>query len=328
MVLGSAVTPDSRLVNSARLIGLIAVSVVLLLLLRFVSALMQDTQEKYLAELQESRAALERRALYDELTEVAESAPARRAGSAQVLAIAERENQVVALFYIDLDGFKAVNDLFGHGIGDLLLKQVAQRMLSRVRKSDTLARMGGDEFTWLVAHLSENDQAARLATEMLETLSTPYAIEGRTIEITASVGITLFPEEDSTDHCRPDTTSRQCHVRGETRRQEWSALLRDGAGERVSPASVKDIRCELESASGRGSRAPMARLRTPAQPLLAQLGEVDFEAGLGQQGCEGEDSIAVAGGFGAAEDVGFGLHDFAATAKRVDELLGLVDVGS
>jgi diguanylate cyclase (GGDEF)-like protein len=195
MVLGSAVL-GLRLVNSTRVIGIIAVSVVLFAF-AIRSALMQDTQEKYLAELQESRSALERQALYDELTGL----PNRRLLAerlAQVLAIAEREDQVVALFYIDLDGFKAVNDGLGHWIGDLLLKQVAHRMLSRVRKSDTLARMGGDEFTWLVAHLSEKNQAARLATDMLRTLSDPYEIEGRTIEITASVGITLFPE-DSTD---------------------------------------------------------------------------------------------------------------------------------
>jgi diguanylate cyclase (GGDEF)-like protein len=195
MVLGSAIL-GLRLVNSTRVIGLIAVSVVLFAF-AIRSALMQDTQEKYLAELQKSRAELERQALYDELTGL----PNRRLLAerlSQVLAIAEREEQMVALFYIDLDGFKSVNDRLGHATGDLLLKQVSHRMLSHVRKSDTLARMGGDEFTWLVAHLSSKDQAARLAEDMLRTLGEPYKIEGRTIDITASVGITLFPE-DSTD---------------------------------------------------------------------------------------------------------------------------------
>jgi GGDEF domain-containing protein len=131
------------LVNSTRVIGLIAVSIVLFSF-AVRSALMQDTQEKYLAELQDSRAELERQALYDELTGL----PNRRLLSerlSQVLAIAEREGH-------DLDGFKPVNDRLGHSIGDILLRQVAHRMLARVRKSDTLARMGGDEFTWLVAH--------------------------------------------------------------------------------------------------------------------------------------------------------------------------------
>ena len=78
------------------------------------------------------------------------------------------------------------------------MRGVAHRMLTRVRKSDALARMGGDEFTWLVAHLSHKDQAAGLAEEMLQTLGEPYEIEGLTISITASIGIGLFPD-DATD---------------------------------------------------------------------------------------------------------------------------------
>jgi diguanylate cyclase (GGDEF)-like protein len=194
MVLGSAIL-GLQLVNSTRVIGLIAVSIVLFSF-AVRSALMQDTQEKYLAELQDSRAELERQALYDELTGL----PNRRLLSerlSQVLAIAEREGHVVALIYIDLDGFKPVNDRLGHSIGDILLRQVAHRMLARVRKSDTLARMGGDEFTWLVARLSNEDQAARLAEDMLRTLSEPYEIEGQTIAITASIGIGLFPEDST-----------------------------------------------------------------------------------------------------------------------------------
>jgi len=191
MVLGSAAL-GLRLVNPTRVIGLAAVSVVLFSF-AVRSALMQDTQEKYLEALQESRAQLEHQALYDELTGL----PNRRLLAdrlSQVLAIAEREGHLVALLCLDLDGFKPVNDRMGHWIGDLLLNQVANRMLSRVRKSDTLARMGGDEFTWLVVHPSGKEQAARLAEEMLQTLSEPFEIEGHTILITASIGIGLFPE--------------------------------------------------------------------------------------------------------------------------------------
>jgi diguanylate cyclase (GGDEF)-like protein len=191
MVLGSAVL-GLRLVNSTRVIGLIAVSVVLFSF-AVRSALMQDTQEKYLAALKESQAELERQALYDELTGL----PNRRLLAerlSQVLAIAEREGHMVALIYLDLDGFKPVNDRLGHWMGDLLLKQVAQRMLFRVRKSDTLARMGGDEFTWLVAHLASKEQAARIAEEMRQALSEPFEIESETIAITASFGIGLFPD--------------------------------------------------------------------------------------------------------------------------------------
>jgi diguanylate cyclase (GGDEF)-like protein len=191
MVLGSAVI-GLRLVGSARVIGLIAVSVVLFSF-AVRSAIMQDIQEKYLDALQQSREELERQALYDELTGL----PNRRLFAerlSQVLAIAEREGHMVGLFYLDLDGFKTVNDRLGHGIGDLLLNRVAHRMLSRVRKSDTIARMGGDEFTWLVAHLSSRDQAGQLAEEMLRTLGEPFEIEGHSIAITASIGVGVYLE--------------------------------------------------------------------------------------------------------------------------------------
>jgi diguanylate cyclase (GGDEF)-like protein len=195
MVLGSAIL-GLRFVDSTRVIGLIAVSIVLFSF-AVRSALMQDTQEKYFSELLASRVELQRQALYDELTGL----PNRRLLAerlTQMLAIAEREGHLVALFYVDLDGFKQVNDEFGHAFGDLLLNGVAHRMLARARKSDTLARMGGDEFTWLVTHLLNKAQAARLAEEMLRTLTEPFEIEGHTIAISASIGISLFPE-DSTD---------------------------------------------------------------------------------------------------------------------------------
>jgi diguanylate cyclase (GGDEF)-like protein len=196
MVLGSAIL-GLRLVNSTRVVGLIAVSIVLFSF-AVRSAIMQDIQEKYLAALQASREELERQALYDELTGL----PNRRLLAerlSQVLAIAEREGHMVALLYLDLDGFKPVNDRLGHGVGDLLLNRVALRMSSRVRKSDTIARMGGDEFTWLVAHLADRDQAARLAEEMLSTLSEPFEIEGHTIAITASIGVALYPDGATDD---------------------------------------------------------------------------------------------------------------------------------
>ena len=194
MVLGSAVL-GLRLVNSTRVIGLIAVSAVLFAF-AVRSAIMQDIQEKYLAALQESRKELERQALYDELTGL----PNRRLLSerlAQIVAIAEREEHMMALFCLDLDGFKPVNDRLGHGVGDLLLRGVAQRMLTRVRKSDTLARLGGDEFIWVVAHIVGQDDAHRMAEEMLRSLSETYEIEGHAIAITASIGVSLYPDDAS-----------------------------------------------------------------------------------------------------------------------------------
>ena len=191
MVLSSAIL-GLRVVDSTRIVGLLAISVVLFSYAVRCS-LMQDKQEKYLAALQESRAQLQHQALYDELTGL----PNRRLFAerlSQTLAVAEREQQIVALLYLDLDGFKPVNDRLGHAIGDFLLRDVAMRMLSRVRKSDTVARMGGDEFTLLLAHLTSKEHAAQVAKELLRTLSEPFEIDGHTIALTASIGIAVFPE--------------------------------------------------------------------------------------------------------------------------------------
>ena len=185
-------------VDSTRVVGLLAITVVLgSYAIR--GALMQDKQEKYLTALQESRAQLHHQALYDELTGL----PNRRLFAerlSQALALAQRHGHLVGLLYFDLDGFKPVNDRLGHTIGDLLINRAATRMLSRIRKSDTLARMGGDEFTLLLEHLSSKEHAALVAKELLNTLAEPFLIEGHTIAITASMGIGIFPESatDST----------------------------------------------------------------------------------------------------------------------------------
>jgi diguanylate cyclase (GGDEF)-like protein len=115
----------------------------------------------------------------------------------QNLAKARRENRMVALLYIDIDGFKLVNDSLGHSIGDVLLGQVAQRVQSRFRQSDTLARIGSDEFTLILDHVQSGADAEKAAESVLEVLKIPFEIEGHTIRITASIGISVFPDHGS-----------------------------------------------------------------------------------------------------------------------------------
>ncbi len=110
------------------------------------------------------------------------------------IAKGQRENRRVALLYIDLDGFKLVNDSFGHGAGDVLLGQVASRLKSRFRQSDTLARLGGDEFTLILDDVLSRADADRAAESALEVLKEPFEIEGHQIRMTASIGISLFPD--------------------------------------------------------------------------------------------------------------------------------------
>jgi diguanylate cyclase (GGDEF)-like protein/PAS domain S-box-containing protein len=112
---------------------------------------------------------------------------------AQALTLAKRLDIGAALFWIDLDGFKTVNDTLGHAAGDATLREVAQRLLSRLRDSDTAARMGGDEFAVIVTDVSGTDTAQRLAMELVAALRQPYDLPQGQARISASIGIAHYP---------------------------------------------------------------------------------------------------------------------------------------
>ncbi len=112
---------------------------------------------------------------------------------AQALSRARRDGTKIALLYFDLDRFKEVNDSFGHHIGDLLLQGVAQRLQRIVRQSDTLSRLGGDEFSHLITSLKTDHGAAVLAERILEVIKPPFELEGKKIFTSTSIGISIFP---------------------------------------------------------------------------------------------------------------------------------------
>jgi diguanylate cyclase (GGDEF)-like protein len=141
----------------------------------------------------EAESKLEFQAFNDALTGL----PNRRLFSdrlGQTIALASRDGRMIALLYIDLDGFKLVNDSLGHPVGDSLLAQVATRLQTRVRKSDTLARLGGDEFTVILTSLHAKEEAASAAKALLDVLAPPFFVDGHQLTIGASVGISVFPE--------------------------------------------------------------------------------------------------------------------------------------
>ncbi len=113
------------------------------------------------------------------------------------LAIAHcaREKGRLAVLYLDLDGFKAVNDSFGHGVGDRVLVELAARIRSGVRGEDTVARLGGDEFAVLLPQVSGAADAGQVVRKVLDALSVPFWFEGSSVAISASVGVGLFPDD-------------------------------------------------------------------------------------------------------------------------------------
>lgn len=116
----------------------------------------------------------------------------------QVLARAQRSKQRIGLMFIDLDRFKPINDSFGHAVGDELLKAVGQRLRRCVRKEDTVARTGGDEFVIVLAEVKEFRDAAQVCQKILDELSRPFQVSGHELEISCSIGVSVFPE-DGTD---------------------------------------------------------------------------------------------------------------------------------
>ncbi|MEQ1526317.1 MAG: diguanylate cyclase [Gallionella sp.] len=113
--------------------------------------------------------------------------------------IAARRNQSsIALLFLDLDGFKCVNDELGHHFGDLLLVKVAERLSFGVRESDTLARLGGDEFTLILNDAHEHADIAVVAEKLVETISEPFNLDGHTVKIGVSIGIACYPNDADT----------------------------------------------------------------------------------------------------------------------------------
>ena len=110
------------------------------------------------------------------------------------LATARREHGRLSILYLDLDKFKHVNDTFGHDIGDLLLQEVAKRLKQCIRESDTVARVGGDEFVILLQSNSSPEQTEQVAEKIHYALNRPFDIGDHCLNIMSSIGIALYPE--------------------------------------------------------------------------------------------------------------------------------------
>ena len=118
----------------------------------------------------------------------------------QAIEWAASGSRMVALLFIDLDGFKQVNDSLGHYVGDQLLKSVAKRLIASLRVSDTVARLGGDEFTVILTTVPGESEVEQVAQKIIDTLALPYSFDGQLVRVSASVGIAIYPiHYDSTE---------------------------------------------------------------------------------------------------------------------------------
>jgi diguanylate cyclase (GGDEF)-like protein len=163
---------------------------------RKVAVLVRDVTAPRRAEaaLLESEAKLRHRAHHDALTGL----PNRIVLEDRLrlaLAAAERHGRVLALLFVDLDGFKDVNDTFGHAGGDTVLAEVARRLQATLRVGDTLARLHGDEFVVLLPEVSNPRDAGRLASDLLTEIAKPMELEGRELRVSASIGVSVYPDD-------------------------------------------------------------------------------------------------------------------------------------
>lgn len=116
----------------------------------------------------------------------------------QSLSLARRHNESLALLFIDLDGFKEINDTLGHEAGDEVLRVIAQRLHEEIRESDTIARVGGDEFVVLINTLHSRDHLESIVQKLLDEILRPIVLQGESHVIGASIGVSLFPDHGHT----------------------------------------------------------------------------------------------------------------------------------
>lgn len=158
---------------------------------------MQNEIRQQLEDLQENREELEHMARHDVLTGL----PNRRAFQERLdhaLSRAQRSGERFALFFIDVDNFKSINDRWGHDGGDALLKIVALRLVATTRKVDAIARMGGDEFVVLLDNPAQREDVANIAEKLLESVRSPILYRGHELQVGFSIGISLYPEDGRT----------------------------------------------------------------------------------------------------------------------------------
>jgi len=155
----------------------------------------------------------------------------------QALSAARRHGSKLALMFLDLDRFKLINDTLGHRLGDLLLQATSDRLKSTVRGNDVLARLGGDEFIVLLNDITHSDDVARIAQKTIDILTQPFTLEGNDLVVTASVGISVFPDDGKDSHTllmNADTAMYLAKERGKNNYQFYTLAMTERSLERMT----------------------------------------------------------------------------------------------
>jgi diguanylate cyclase (GGDEF)-like protein/PAS domain S-box-containing protein len=213
------------------------------------------------SELQEAQERAQHLADHDALTGL----PNRRLLEdrlTQALALSQRNRRQTAVMFVDLDRFKAINDSLGHAVGDVVLREVARRLVAQLREVDTVCRVGGDEFVVVLPEARRSTDVASVAAKIIETLSQPVRAADRELTVTPSIGIAIFPEDGrDADMLIRNADAAMYHAKesGRARYQFFTEQMNQAASRRVT------LEAELRFAVPRGELLvqyqPMVRLR-------------------------------------------------------------------
>ena len=189
----------------------------------------------------------------------------------QAIASAARNRRRLAVFYIDLDRFKVVNDSLGHTIGDLLLQQIAERFHSVIRKQDTVARLSGDEFAVILTELTSFERAELVAQKLLEVVRQPFILDGHAVHISCSIGAVAYPDHSDNQHTllrmADDALSAAKRLRN-TMRRYTDDMARPSA---TTPLVFSTVRRAIDLDELEVYYQPQADLRTGALSGLEAL---------------------------------------------------------
>jgi len=227
---------------------------------QFGITVVQDISEKKQASL-----LIERMTYSDQLTGLANRALLGDRMQ-QAMTVARRRGRMVAVVFLDLDGFKSVNDQYGHVVGDLLLRALASRMKEGLRDGDTLARLGGDEFVAVFLDLQDAQAGAPMLSRLLSVTSQPVQIGELTLQLSASLGVTFYPQAEEVDADQllrqADQAMYQAKLAGKNRFHVFDAERdRDARGHH---ASLERIRLALQKREFVLHYQPKVNMRTRA----------------------------------------------------------------
>jgi diguanylate cyclase (GGDEF)-like protein/PAS domain S-box-containing protein len=181
----------------------------------------------------------------------------------QAIGLAPRHNKKVAVLFLDLDGFKHINDSLGHPIGDKLLQSIAKRLVDCVRGSDTVSRQGGDEFVVLLSEMEQSEDAAISALRILQAVAEPHSIDKHDLHVTASIGVSVYPDDGQDAETlikNADTAMYQAKENGRQSYQFFKPAMNVRAVERQS--IEENLRRALERQEFSLHYQPKISLRT------------------------------------------------------------------